>query len=446
MAYPQNAYKTSDILLNETLLGYADSCEFLQHGVNHDYEEKIAEVDGMPTGGTIKVRRQGFRKPQKGLEMDVSAVAQEYETITADPANITGDAVSLTSADYLLDRTPVTDTTHYQIAKSIGIDVNLDCYRDLKSSVNMFVGSDTASAFDFDTLVDLQIKCTEMNIPQDGAIYTNVQDYGSIAKSINTGGIFDEKLNESANRFLVGNYGGYDIIKSQQLLTIRHTAGSASADTGIQFAGLVSTDAFRSAVINLQGASAGATLLAGDRIEFADTKTLSPTSRLSTTQPLQLVVQPQDDGTNEYTADGSGNFANVNVKCGILPMTGTGSTASSADFANVSVVPSTGEAVNVLGDHKLNFYTTSQGFTFASLLMPDLSTLQIPGLGKDSKKSFQTRTQRDKNNTLMNLNEPLNIRTSYDADTLKSRMFMRVDTFPVYKAFYGLNVAIVTKL
>lgn len=448
MSYPTPKYKTSTIITNETLLGITDNIEFLNYGVNHDYEQKIAEMNGMPTGGSISVRRQGFRKPQKGLEMTASQIEQEFETITASPNDIVGDLVAVNSSDFILDRNPVTDTEHYQTAKAIALDINKECYSRLKASVDLYVGSDTSTSVSYDTLIDLQGTCSEMRLPTDGMIFLNSKDYGSIQKNIvSTPVSFDESLNQQANQYKVGEYGGFSVMQSNHLLELRHTtAGTASLDNTIEFDALVSTDSFKSATINLKGASTAGTartLLADDIIEFSVTTRLTPDTKSATTVPLQLVVQPKNDGTLVYTADASGNFANVNVKCGILPLTGTG---ASVNFANVYEIPAQDEPVTVLKAHKINFYTTKSGFTLANLMLPDLSTLDIKGFGGNKVPSFQSRTLRDGKNELMNANEPFNVCVSYDSDIFKRNQFMRIDTFPVYKVFYGLNVGVITAI
>ena len=43
-------------------------------------------------------------------------------------------------------------------------------------------------------------------------------------------------------------------------------------------------------------------------------------------------------------------------------------------------------------------------------------------------------------------NSPINMRTSFDSELLQSKMLMRLDVQPVYKAFLRLNVALASKI
>jgi hypothetical protein len=228
---------------------------------------------------------------------------------------------------------------------------------------------------------------------------------------------------------MVGTYAGIPVVPSQTLGSIKHIAGTAGGKT-LTFGSLVATNNYQSAIITLTGATNGDTLVPGDRLTFAVTKLLNPISRLSTGVPLQLVVQ------NTVTA-ASNAFTNVQVVCGILDLT------TSPFYGNVAAVPSGGESVAVEASHKLNFLTVKPGFTFATVGLQNISTLEIrdwyaSGTRKE-KLAPQSRNPNQKN-------APINIRTVFDSDILQSQMMMRVDVQPVYKTFQRLNVALITQL
>lgn len=423
-------FKTSTIVLNESLMGFEDGFEFAGR-VNTDYEEMVAQAEGLPTGGSISVRTHGYKEPQLGETHTVSNIEQQFETIAVDPGKMLGDTFAVKSTEFAVDRNRVTDSVHYETAMAIASKVNVNCYEELKLNTPIFVDNTATSGLSYSTIANIQSLSRELGMPSGTkTLFMNTRDYQSVSQSINTGSIYDERLTKEANQYIMGEYAGIPIVQSNTLISLKQIAGTAGGAT-IKFNGLVSTDSYKSAVINLNTApTATATLKAGDRLTFQVTKRLNPTSRLLTEVPLQLIVQ------EDATAVGSA-WTNVKVKCGLLAK------ATSPFFANVDVLPAVGEDIKVAPSHNLNFYVTKPGFTFATVGLENISTLEIRDWFRDgtNKPMLAPQSRNPKQP-----NSPINMRTSFDSELLQSKMLMRIDVQPVYKAFLRLNVALASKI
>ena len=228
----------------------------------------------------------------------------------------------------------------------------------------------------------------------------------------------------------MGSWAGIPLFQSQTLVGIRHIAGTAAVDT-LTFNSVVSTDSYKSAVIDIDGITGG-TLLQGDRLTFGVTRVVNPRSKLATTLPLQLIVQ--EDVTSVGTA-----YQNVPVKGGLLAVTDT---ANGGEWAgNVLAIPAPGEPIVCEGDHDLNFYVPRAGFTFATVGLSDISTVQFPDWAPSGTHKCNTIQSRNPEQPKC----PINIRTSFDVDISMASQLMRIDMQPVYKAFLRYNIAMITQ-
>ena len=245
-------YKTSMLIQNEALLGFEDNYELLNR-VNTDYQEMIAQANGMPSGGAISVRSQLYRTPQTGQNFTVSEISQEFETINVETDQMLGDLFSVGSTEFEVSRNRITDLTHYQTATAIASQVNLQCYRTLQLGAPYYVGSSASSDVNYSLVSSLRRFATELSIPEyDTSLFMNAKDYQSLVnQGVRGSNIFSmDDVNAQSNRYAVGSWAGIPLFQSQTLGTIRHIAGSASGDT-LQFDGVVSTDSYKSAVINI---------------------------------------------------------------------------------------------------------------------------------------------------------------------------------------------------
>lgn len=447
MSYPTPSFRTGNQVLNDTMMGFTSAIEFLNMGVNHDYEQKTQEVNGMPTGGAISVRRQGFRVPQFGRVNTLSGQAQATETISVSEADIVGDSINYSPKDFYLDRNNITDTEHYQMAASIALAINSQCYKRLGSNVDLVIGSSDTASLSADLVLELNQACTQMRIPKNGTLFTNVKDYAALNKAIVTTPVtFDQELNQLANQNAVTRYGSINLLESSSLLEESHTAGTASANSSIEFKELVSEGtAFGVSTISLQGATQGQTVVAGDVLTFATTKRATPDTHKATTVKLTLTVQPDANGATTYTADANGDISDILVKGYIMPYDVSNSVNKM--FATVLTAPAQGESVKIEGNHKKNHYTTAQGFTFATILMQNLQPIPVGGMGGNGQLPFysgQTRLMRDKKNALINPASEINLSINTDVDTLQYQRYLRLSVFPAYHVFHGLNVSVIT--
>lgn len=428
-------FKTSTIVLNESLLGFEDNFEFIGR-VNHDYEEKDAQVAGMPTGGAISVRSNGIPTVQSGLTHTVQNIEQQFETITVNTSLMLGNTFSVNSVELLTDRNKITDTTHYNVSKSIAANANIGCYNELFLNTPIYIGSNSSTTIDNTTLVNLQTVTTELSIPQvDQTLYLNTRQYASIANSVTSINSFDQAQNVANNKFLLQEWYGIPLVRSQSLLSKKFTSFYPTGHA-LAFGVLTSTNSYLSAVITLTGATNGDTLAPGDRLTFATTKMLNPVTKTQTSVPLQLIVQ------NSVTAAGGGIFTGVQVVGGINALSGASTAANF--YANVAAVPSTGEVVTVLGSYSVGFLVTKPGFTFATIQMEDFSTLPVPAWNKAGNQSTWSNMMQSRNPK--NKTASINIRTAFDINLLTAAYLMRIDCQPVYKAFQRYNIAMISQI
>ena len=176
-------YKTSNIVLNEALMGFEDNFELL-HRVNTDYEEMVAQAHGMPTGGSISVRSQLYKEPQTGQTFTVSPIVQEFETILVETDLMLGDLVSVGSTEFQVDRNRITDLTHYQFSAAIATQVNLQCYRELALNTPYYVGSSASATVDYSLVSSLRRYASELSIPEyEASLFLNSKDYNSMITS-----------------------------------------------------------------------------------------------------------------------------------------------------------------------------------------------------------------------------------------------------------------------
>lgn len=429
MASIGTQFKTPEIILNESLIAFEDHFE-LNENANTSYENMFAQggYAGLPMGSEIFVRTSGFSTPQSGRIHTVKQYEEDVEAIPVDTTKMRGDSFAVGSVEFKLDTNRLTNEMHYRTSQSIATVVNIECYNTLELGVPEYIDL-AGTDFNYSAFAKIQTFIANHSIPSDmGRLYLSAENFGNVQSNIQTGDIYDEKIVRASTEYKVPAYANIPITPSRVLGGLNHIAGTAGGKT-VTFDSLVSTDGRKSAVINLAGATDGDTLVPGDRLQFEATKKLNPATRLSTGTPLQLVVQ------NSVTAASSA-FTNVEVKGGILDI------ATSPYFGNVTTVPAQGENVVVRNSYHADYYVTTPGFTFATVPLNNNSTLDIPGWGGKSGNSKPKLSLQSRNPNQPNM--PFNIRTQYDSDVLQDETFMRIDMQPVYHAFWGYNIAILT--
>ena len=159
-----NDFKTPTILLNESIIGFEDSSEFL--GIaNTTYEGMVADYKGMPTGGTIQVRMRDYPSIDHGRVATTAPIVQQFESIVVDETNRLNKAFELTSLELAVDRTPLTDTTTYQTGQAMAQVCDLDIANKLKLNTFMYQGTSGSSDFNFDKLNQMSAIMDELAMP-----------------------------------------------------------------------------------------------------------------------------------------------------------------------------------------------------------------------------------------------------------------------------------------
>lgn len=427
-ALPNPQYKTSAIISNESLMGFQDAFEFAGR-VSHMYEELLTSVGGMPTNGSVSIRQIGYPQLQYGLVETVSEVSQQFETIQVNTDDMVGNTYTIDPVTLMASRNKITDTTHYQTCQQIGSSINLNCYERLVLGANLSIGDATSSTVDASLLVDINTMQDSFNIPSaTTCLFLSTKAYASLAKNILALNTFDEELNKTNVSFKVNTYMGQPLVRSSALAGVSMVSFYPTGKN-LTFAALTSTDSYKSCVISLAGATAGDELLPGDRLNFTVTQRINRSTKAPLAYPLQLVVQ------NSVTAGAGGIFSGVICTAGILDIN------TDPWFANVQAIPEVGEVVRLVGSYDINFATVKPGFTFATLSLPAMQTLDV-GEWCSGKKIYSVEPGVRRNQETAAA--PLQIYTCFDADVLQRGFYMRIDTQPVYKAFVDYNIAILT--
>lgn len=420
-----NTFKLSNFVLNQSIVGFEDSSEFLTLA-NNDYEGMMKQVNGMPTGGVINVRVYDYPEIDTGRTSTTSPVKQMYETITVDETKRLNKSFEYTSLEIEVDRNQVTDLTPTQTAQAMAQKADIQVIQELKFGTPMYLGTSGSGDLNFDKLDDLSSVMDELGIVPQRTFVCNSKDYRTLTKSIHNANLFDQPLNSSVNKeIFVGRYGRFDIVKSNVLIGQRHTAGTAGGDAGMSLTSPVASTDYTSGTITIGGVTTGRTLKKGDRITVTGKKLINPISKTLTTQDLQFVVQAD-------VSESGGSFTDVSVKPGMVPVTA----ANNGWFANLASLPANGAAITIEGDHDLNFAITKPGLTFATIMLPDLSTIRDPfGAGSQVQK-YQSKRSDGAGKLAMRL--------GFDSQILDDIAVWRLDVQPVFHSFLRYNFAFIT--
>jgi hypothetical protein len=437
MSYPTNQFVTSSFILNTTVSGFASNCEFIGV-VNQDYKEKIGQLNGMPTGQTISVRKPTFTPATKGITGTLAPVVQQYESIVVDYAEYWNVMKSYETADIeLKTNTDITRSEFYQNAQNIASNVNNRAYDYLTYGTNYYLDTG-ASAITWDNITTAKAQLSNLGVMHNELnMFVSNNLYQTIAKDVAiTNKNFDQPLTQLANKFCVANnYGGMNQIISSTTLAQRVQVPGTVQGLNLTFGSIVSNNGNISAVINLNSTAAdGVTLEPGDILNFSGIFMCNPVTHMSTGKLLTLTVNPPSDGSDNYVL-ASGVFSNVNVTFGL---SATGATQ------NITALPAGGAAVTVTSARQSTFILPPQGFTLAFVNQMDLSTLAVPDFGKSGNNplSFNSNLFTEDGSAMKETG--IIMRTMFDSDLYASQAFYRQDVLPVYKAFTGLNFAILT--
>lgn len=414
-------FKTSDILLNEALIGFEDNLVF-QGVANMDYQNRVENDAGMPTGGFISVRTHGYYNSQRGQVFTPTTIEQDFETILINKGNMVGNLFDYNVVEAKIDRNNITDSTAYETAKNMAATVEGDVINELNLNTTMFIDGTASTDFNYDLLADGRELAHNVGIPGRQTGILNTRDYTQLNKSIRTANVFDEPLNKAVNRnMFVGRYADIDLLQSFYLLGETHISGYP---TGMDLTvdSVSESDSYREGTITLSGGVDGDVLKKGDRVTLVpaaenSTNLVHNISKKDAFHPFQFVVQ------EDVIAAGGGIFTNVTVKPGFK---------TTGPYQILKNLPLAGDIARVAPSHKLNFLTVKAGLTCAFVNMYDTSTIKNV-LGANvhmyDKRSEDTYAH---------------MRLSFDYTITTNVIQMRLDTMPVYKAFLRYNVAILT--
>jgi hypothetical protein len=195
----------------------------------------------------------------------------------------------------------------------------------------------------------------EYSVPSNMPWYLNMTpgDYASLANGTAASSQFFPKTNDAILRDdikAIGHVSSFDCYWSEVIYS--HVAGTAAGDTNVQVAATVSSGSS----VQLKGLTPGATIVAGDRLTFTDSQKVNPVTRQDISQNFTATV------VTGGTADGGG-LLTVTIYVG-----SAGINANSSDpNRNLNRPLTLNDAVQIMGNHKLNIAYQKRGILFAPI-------------------------------------------------------------------------------
>jgi hypothetical protein len=430
-------FHTSNILLNQTLNGFA-STQVFSEWANSTYQEMMTDVEGMPTGGAISVRTMGIPVADTGVISTTKSIETEFETITIDPTKRINLQFDYSSIELETDLTPDTDTTMYRAGIALCTKNETQLIEEIQANTHYFIDKSTTDNLTYDDLSAVRTLQRKLNLRGDMAGFLNDDDYDALARSVRSDNVFDTSdFNAKVNRDVyVGKFGSFPLLRSDALLNKTHIAGTEGGNT-LTVKAITPSTSYKEGVLSLSGATPlTGTLVDGDVLTFTNlnnTKLLSHHYKNPINKELQVVV------VGDYTADGAGDIDNITVRTGFVPLD-PAPTASNM-YANINALPQVGDPVDVMVSVKHNYFMTKQSFHCCYTPLKDISTLNndvIKGrlAGPDGSMPMARRSK--KTNAYL--------RIGLDSVIEQDVILIRSDIQPVYKTFLRSVICIATAL
>jgi hypothetical protein len=351
----------SNVLINYTnvakkILAMMQVKSSLLMTCNKDYQsDQVQQVNGWKPGMTIRVAKPNYFLGQRGISLSTPEdILSDYAELTIDdPYNV------LLETDFVEESYKLSDQ-HFneQIVMPSGLKIAADIEEDLMGDFELnvwnYVGSTSSYINDTDILNQAIEKMQLQGIPIDtyspfmaidpvNARYLKQSYYNKFLPSLNDSIVKQMSLGR------VAGLEGLEIYTNN--LCRVHTAGTASAQTGLQVAGAVTSG--NSIVID-QGSSAF-TVKAGDIFYIDSVYSVHNITKESTGQLMQFVAQ-----ADVTAADlGGGNYgATVTVQPSIV-------SSSTSSRRNVSNAISNNADVTFEPSHRVSCVYIKPGITCA---------------------------------------------------------------------------------
>jgi hypothetical protein len=331
--------------------------------------KKAFTPNGYAPGGNIEIKLPGTPQVSRGLATsatDIQDLTVNYPIVENDIYSVNRnmnlyeeifDFVGGKRALTGMDRKAIVD--NYSWPAFQAIQAQMEITTAYRFGTSAFLTSiDSAAAFgainNVSQINDLRNLALKMKFPQDElTLMMNSDDYTSVANSLNNS--FVTEVSSSildTGRFATKKLSGWNVWETVDMANI--DACASAGRSGVTVSAYNST----TAVLTLTGVASSSSVLitAGTRIVIPAVKILQNiTQRVL---EYNLVVTAAADATG----DGAGNVA-VTLSFPLL---------ASGEHANVSALPASGNAVQILGARKPNYGYVKSGLSSVMLPLGDI--------------------------------------------------------------------------
>ena len=360
-----NSILTPTMITREALRVLHQKCNFLGN-VNRQYDDKFAQT-GAKVGTSVNVRMPSKYSVRTGATLTAQDHVERSTPLTV--SSQYGVDVSFTSVELTMNLDDFSERIIQPAMAQLAAHMESTCLSDAYKLVNNYTNASTDSLMTYKYFQQGGANITK-NLGGSGKRTTIMTPDSIVEFNDATKGLFHASSNveKQYREGMMGRTGGFDIYENT--LMPGHTTGSMAGTpltTGAALGTSTTANAWVSQTdIDIDGATSGGTVTAGDILTFAGVYDVHPESKLKTGKLKTFVVQ---DAETVVTA----GTVTVTVKPGLIY--GTGNAYKNCVLSGVSdtdglTVARIGAASSAFGQD-LQFH--KDAFVFATADLEDVS-------------------------------------------------------------------------
>ena len=360
-----NSLLTPTKITREMLRVLHQKCNFIGN-VNRQYDSQFAQ-SGAKIGSTLNIRMPSKYSVRTGASLSAQGHVERSTPLTVNSQY--GVDVSFTSVELTMSLDDFSQRIIEPAMSQLAAKIESDCLVDAYKLVNNYTNATTDGLMTFKRFQQGGANITNNLAPLSGrsAVMSpdSIVEFNDAVK-----GLFQSSNNISQQyrEGIMGRTGGFDVYENT--LTPSHTTGSLAGTpltTGANLGTSATTNTWVSTSdIDIDGATSGTTLKAGDIVTFAGVYDVHPETKVNTGKLKTFVVQ------SDATAVTAGTLT-ATVKPGA--MYGSGNAYQNCALSGVSnfdglTVTRIGAASSAFGQD-LQFH--KDAFVFATADLEDVS-------------------------------------------------------------------------
>lgn len=289
-----NTLLTPTMITREMLRVLHQECNFIGN-VNRQYDDRFAQ-SGAKIGTSLNIRM-----PSKYTVRTGASLSAQNHVERSTPLNVNsqyGVDVSFTSVELTMQLDDFSDRIIKPAMSQLAAQIEGVCLADAYKLVNNYTNATTNSLLTYKYFQQGGANITKQLGPRSGRTAvmspTSIVEFGDAVK-----GLFQEstKIAQLYREGMMGRTGGFDVYENT--LTPGHTTGSLAGTpltTGAALGTSATTNTWVSqSDIDIDGATSGGTVKAGDILTFAGVYDVHPEYKTNTGKLKTFVVQ--DDAT-----------------------------------------------------------------------------------------------------------------------------------------------------